>query len=66
MLSNRAEHKTTLTTVEMSMVLAKPNHPEDHVKVVHLQDSKIGRKTTAQNLNSNLKKPLKGLQLLSP
>ena len=64
-LSNKAEHNTALITVEMSAVLTKSIHPEDHVKVVHLQDSKIGRKATARNLNSNLKKSLRRLQLLS-
>ena len=49
--SNRAEHNTVLIAVEMSVVLAKPIHPEDHVKVVHLYDSKIGGKATAQDLN---------------
>ena len=53
-LSNRMEHDTALKAVKMSAVLAKPIHPEDHVKVVHLQDSQISEKTTAQNLNCNL------------
>ena len=38
-LSNKAEHNMVLIAVEMSAVLAKPIHPKDHVKVVHLQDS---------------------------
>ena len=46
-LSLRAKHDTALKAVQMSAVSAKPIHPEDHVKVVHLQDSKIGEKTTA-------------------
>ena len=39
MLSNRTKHDMTLKTVEMSMMSAKPIHPEDHVEIVHLQDS---------------------------
>ena len=65
MLSNRVEYNTVLIEVEMSVVLAKLIHPEDHVKVVHLQDSQIGGKATVKNLNSNLGEPLGILQLLS-
>ena len=35
-LSNRMKHDMMLKAVKMSMVLAKPIHSEDHVKVVHL------------------------------
>ena len=35
-LSNRTKHDTALKAVKMSTVLAKPIHPKDHVKVVHL------------------------------
>ena len=65
MLSDRAEHNTMLIAVEMNAVLAKPIHPEDQVKVVHLQDSQIGGKTTAENLNDDLGEPLRRLRLLS-
>ena len=64
-LSNRTEHNTMLIAVKMSMVLAKPIHPEDHVKVMHLQDSQIGGKGTVENLNGNLREPLERLQLFS-
>ena len=52
--SNRTKHDMMLKAVEMSVVSAKPIHLKDHVKVVHIQDSQIGEKTTAQNLNYNL------------
>ena len=54
-----------LIAVKMSVVLAKLIHPEDHVKVMHLQDSQISGKATARNLNDNLEKPPRRLQLLS-
>ena len=53
-LSNRTEHDTMLKTVEMSAVSAKPIYLEDHVKVMHLQDSKIDEKTTARDLDCHL------------
>ena len=46
-LSNRMEHDMTVKAVKMSAVSAKPIHLEDHVKVMHLQDSQIGGKATA-------------------
>ena len=46
-LSNRMKHDTTLKVVKISVVSAKPIHLEDHVKVMHLQDSQIDGKAMA-------------------
>ena len=58
-LSNGVKKQTTLETVQVSMVLGKPIHPEDHVKIVHLQDSQIGGQRMARNYNRDLRKPLR-------